>query len=220
LEKLAVFDFDGTLFNTQTIPFFIEQWDKLNYPKGNLRKAKANIIKIYFLHKFKLLNKENFRSRALSDFLVIFNNMNKEDIDEFFRRASKDAPLYFNKKILKELTKAKENHYHTVILSGCYENFLQYIANDLNINSIIGSKIQYDQYTKVDYSNPVEILSGKNKVESLIKRFPNIDFNQSIAYADSHTDIELLKRFSKSFAVNPDEKLREVAKNNNWDTIE
>jgi phosphoserine phosphatase len=30
----------------------------------------------------------------------------------------------------------------------------------------------------------------------------------------------LLKRFSKSFAVNPDEKLREVAENNNWDTIE
>jgi len=220
LDKLAVFDFDGTLFKAQTIPFFIKQWEKLNYPKSNLRKAKAKIIKIYFMNKFKLLDKGSFRARAIEDFLVIFDGMYKEDIDQFFKKASKDAPLYFNMKILKEIKTAKENRYHTVILSGCYENFLKYIANGLNINSIIGSKIIYNNYTKIDYNNPVDISRGNNKIESLIKRFPNIDFKQSIAYADSHTDIDLLDKFGTSYAVTPDEKLREVANLKDWSIIE
>lgn len=220
MRKIAVFDFDGTLFENQTIPYFIEQWEKHNYPKRNLRKAKAKIIKIYFLNKFKLLEKDKFRARAIKDFLIAFSDMYKEGIDEFFKNASKDAPLYFNKKILKEIKLAKENKYHTVILSGCYENFLKYIAKYLNINSIIGSKINYNQYFKINYTNPVKILSGNNKLEKLMEMFPDIDFKNSIAYADSHTDIELLSKFRSAYAVKPDQKLRDEALKNNWTIIE
>ncbi|MFP4456939.1 MAG: HAD family hydrolase [Clostridia bacterium] len=220
MKKLAVFDFDGTLFENQTIPYFIEQWEKLNYPKANLRRAKAKIIKIYFMNKFKILGKDEFRARAISDFLSAFTNMYQEDIDEFFYKASKDAPLYFNKKVLKEITIAKENNYYTILLSGCYENFLKYIANYLKINSFIGSKINYNEYDKIDFDNPVDILNGNNKLDKLLENFPDIDFKSSIAYADSHTDIELLSSFGKAYAVKPDQTLKEKALENNWIIIE
>lgn len=220
LKKIAVFDFDGTLFENQTIPYFIKQWEKHGYPKRNLRRAKAKIIKIYFLNKFKLMAKDQFRARAIRDFLIAFSDMYKEDIDKFFKDASQDAPLYFNKKILKEIKLSKDEKFHTVILSGCYENFLKYIAKYLNIKSIIGSKIKYNQYFKIDYNNPVDILSGDNKLEKLIEMFPDIDFKNSIAYADSHTDIELLSKFGKAYAVKPDQKLREEAIKNNWIIID
>lgn len=172
------------------------------------------------MNKVKILGKDKFRARAISDFLVAFSNMYQEDVDEFFNKASKDAPLYFNKKVLREIRIAKENNYETVILSGCYESFLKYIADYLKIDSIIGSKMNYNEYYKIDYDNPVDILNGNNKLEKLLEMFPEIDFENSLAYADSHTDIELLSNFGKAYAVKPDQTLREKAIENNWIILE
>lgn len=220
MKKLAVFDFDGTLLQIQTIPFFIQQWDKLEYSKISLRKAKAKIIKIFLLNKLKIMKTDEFRTRAMKDFLVIFSNMYKESIDEFFEKASKDAPLYFNGAILKQLKLAQEKKYQTVLLSGCYESFLKHIADDLNIDAIIGSTINYNQYYKIDYNNPVNLLSGSSKLERLKKIYSDIDFENSIAYGDSHTDIDLLSEFGTSFAVNPDKILREEAQKHNWEILD
>jgi len=30
--KLAIYDFDGTLFNEETIPYLLENWEKFNNP--------------------------------------------------------------------------------------------------------------------------------------------------------------------------------------------
>lgn len=59
--KLAIFDFDGTLFTKQTIPFFIEQWHKLNYSKSKLFIIKNRIIFLFIKYKLRLLPKEKLK---------------------------------------------------------------------------------------------------------------------------------------------------------------
>jgi HAD superfamily phosphoserine phosphatase-like hydrolase len=221
MQKLAVFDFDGTLFTAQTIPFFIDQWEELGYPKMPIRSAKSKIIKIYLLNKFKLMSTDKFRARAVSDFLVAFNNMYVEDIDEFFHKASQNATKYLRQIVIDEITKMKSENYHTVLLSGCYEGFLKHIAEDLDIDTIIGSKINYNEYFKVDAKNPAEVLGGFNKLKKISDHFSNqIDYKESYAYADSHTDAELLEAFGNPVAVFPNDRLLAIAKDKNYRVID
>ncbi len=221
MKKIAVFDFDGTLFKVQTIPFFIEQWEELNYPKMPIRSAKSKILKIYFLYKFKLLSEDKFRARAVSDFLVAFNNMYKEDIDEFFYKASLNALTHLRDSIIKEINRVKSEGYSTVLLSGCYESFLKCIANEVGIDNIIGSKINYNEYYKIDAANPANVLGGFNKLEKLNEFFQGqIDYENSLAYADSHTDLELLRAFGNPVAVHPNNDLISIAKDEGFRIID
>ncbi|MBV1914508.1 MAG: HAD-IB family hydrolase [Pseudomonadales bacterium] len=47
----------------------------------------------------------------------------------------------------------------------------------------------------------------------------NMDLQGSVFYSDSHNDIPLLEKVERAVAVDPDEALEEVAKNNGWEVI-
>ena len=65
-------------------------------------------------------------------------------------------------------------------------------------------------------------LAGPNKVyklEQYLQTTSKINWSESYAYADSKTDIALLKRFGHPVATYPDESLRQYAENHGWEII-
>jgi len=45
--KLAIFDFDGTLFPVETLPFLLSQWKKLKYSKTRYYKTYIFLMPLY-----------------------------------------------------------------------------------------------------------------------------------------------------------------------------
>jgi phosphoserine phosphatase len=45
--KLAIFDFDGTLFLEDTLPFLLKQWAKFGYSKLKLGIVYASLARLY-----------------------------------------------------------------------------------------------------------------------------------------------------------------------------
>lgn len=218
--KLAVFDFDRTLFPKDTIPYLMKQWYKLDYPKDKIAKVYIRLLPAYIAYKLKIGGSEankKLRNIAVEGFDELFKGMNKDEIELFFNKTSTNLLNELNKDVLEELTKAQNQGMHTVIISGAYEPLLQIVGKNLNIDTIIGTKLSYDNDGVYNYNQKLTIVEGDKKAEELEKYFTQkLDWENSYFYTDSMRDIKLLEMVGNPVVVNPDQNLLNHAKQQNW----
>jgi len=219
--KLAIFDFDGTLFKEETIPYLMDKWEELGYSKYARTTVRKKILKKYFLRKIRLLSKENFRKQATIDFLKIFDGMERQEIEEFFQKTSRNIDDTFNDKVLKEIHKAKKEGFTLVMVSGCFQIMLEMALKDLPFDYIIGTKLPIGD-TGINLDNDIEIISGMKKKDKVLNEFEgkNVDWENSKAFGDSLYDRFLMELTNNPTAVTPDDDLRSYANKNNWNIID
>ena len=218
--KLAVFDFDRTLFPKDTIPYLIKQWYKLDYPKSKIVKVYVRLLPAYIVYKLGIGSKKTnikLRNKAVEGFDEIFKGMSKNEIENFFYKTSENLNNELNKDIVAKVIEAQKKGMHTVIISGAYEPLLQIIGKSLNIDTVIGTKLPYDANEVYNYKQKLTLIEGDKKVDELEKYFiQDIDWQNSWFYTDSIRDIKLLELVGNPVAVNPDSHLLNHAKDNNW----
>ncbi|MDW7669606.1 MAG: HAD family hydrolase [Bacillota bacterium] len=219
--KLAIFDFDGTLFKEETIPFLMDKWEELGYSKYAKTAVKKKLLKKYFLNKIKLLSKESFRIQATLDFLKIFDGMNREEIETFFEKSCENIEDFYNKKVLDEIQKASSDGYNLVMVSGCFQIMLDIALRDLPFENIIGTKLPITD-NGINFDQDIEIVSGMKKKDMIVKSFNKglVEWKESKAYGDSLYDRYLMELTGSPTAVTPDDDLRSYAEKHNWNIID
>ncbi|MFZ7133169.1 MAG: HAD family hydrolase [Eubacteriales bacterium] len=219
--KLAIFDFDGTLFPKETLPFLLMQWKKLHYSKSKYIKTYVSLITLYIKYKLGIESKfsrEQMKLMAVGKFNKIFEDLTEQEIKEYFDKSAKALEGLLNKSVVSEVEAAREDGYHTVLLSGSYEYLLNNIGDYLKFDTVIGTKVYFNK-NLYDSSKEPEIYSGESKLKKIYKEFKSIDWEASRAYADSYSDIYLLQSVGQPVAVNPDTKLKTIAIELDWRII-
>jgi len=219
--KLAIFDFDGTLFKKETIPYLMDKWEELGYSKYAKTTVKKKILKKYFFKKIKLLSKENFRIQATLDFLKIFDGMNRDEIETFFEKSCINIEDFYNEKVLEEIKKASKDGYKLVMVSGCFQLMLDEALKELPFDRIIGTNIPIAD-NGINFEQDIEIISGMKKKDMILKSFDKrlVEWKESKAYGDSLYDKYLMELTGSPTAVTPDDNLRSHAKKHNWNIID
>jgi len=220
--KLAVFDFNGTLFPKETIPFLISCWKKFGYSKLNLYKLYLILAPLILKYRYPFLTKmsiEEMKVEFMYRFIHIFKGMEKEEIEEFFVKVEEEAHQYYNPKVLERLKKFKKKDYEVVLLSGTFFELLEPISKRLETDNILGSTILEDREESLD---ELSVLSGSLKLKALKKEYNNsdIDWDRSYAFGDSIDDLSLLQAVGNPVAVNPEDSLRAVAEGEGWEIID
>jgi len=221
--KIAIFDFDGTLFPIETIPFLIKQYSKLGYSKFKQVRMIASLIPDFLMYKLeKNPDKERFRHKAVYKFLSLFEDMAKEEVDSFFKQNVEVIAGLLDEEVVAEVVKRKEEGYHTVLLSGCFDMLLTPLGEALGFDEIVGTQLVFTAYdnqkVRMISSTPIHIISGENKLSAAkgLGYGEDVDWNESIGYADSSYDQPMLELVGHKVAVNPDEKLRIIAEKKQW----
>lgn len=221
--KLAIFDFDGTLFPKDTLPYLLSQWYRLKYSKTKLLKVYLPLIPLYIKYKTGMnseLTREEMRIMAVKGFNGLFTNMTEEDVNEYFTNAGQSITNLLNNAVVNEVYNAHHAGFHTVILSGAYSLFLKSIGEYLGVDTIIGTEIHFKN-GKFDDHKEIDLVSGSSKVEKLQNHFKeqSIDWSESYAYGDSYSDLQLLELIGNPIVVNPDHDLQLIASQRKWRTI-
>ncbi len=221
--KIAIFDFDGTLFPSDTLRFLLSYWKKERYSKFKYYKTYISLMGMFMIYKVRIkfnISSQEMKNKALQSFNNIFTGMNEDEVVNYLNNCAEGIIKFLNPKVVEEVRKAKKEGYHLVLLSGTYELLLRKVADYLEIDTVIATKMYFknglfDQYTKLD------IISGSKKLEQFNKYFKdiNVDLELSLAFADSYSDIHILKTVGQAVVVNPDDKLREIAIENDWRII-
>ncbi|MFW5985900.1 MAG: HAD family hydrolase, partial [Halanaerobiales bacterium] len=167
--RLAIFDYNGTIFPQETLRFLLEEWKNQGYSRLRYYKIYLSVFPLYLRYKAGFnfsLSKEEMERRAVEKFSWIFKGMKNDEIQEFFTTAEMTARNYYNREIIRELKIVKTKNYHTVLLSGAFSCLLQQAADGLGIETVIGSRLGLANH-RYNPGTGMEIISGSNKLARL-----------------------------------------------------
>jgi len=216
--KLAIFDVDGTLFNGNLGIEFI----KVLVQKELFTKEIGEKIFDWY-NKYK--NSEVEKSIAVDEIYKLYatgmKGINKVKADEISLETWQKVNGKMYKFVPKMVDLFKKQNYLIILLSGSLIEMVRILGNELQINeeNIMAGEIEIidDFYTGNIISYPG---SADQKIEALMKLIQkkdiNVDWKNSIAMGDNERDLKVLEMVGKPIAFNPNEKLRNVAKNNGW----
>ena len=221
--KVALFDFDGTLYPHETFEILIEKIKKHPDYKKVYNKFIRSFGPIYIGYKLKLVSKLTMQNKALEKYIHSFKGRNKEDIESFFREIADKMADDMRPTLVEQLRKLKEDNYYIVLVSGAFMPLLEAIFKTDTVDYIFGSVIHYDE-GKLDHKKKFNRLHSGMKVKLLKEHFNNtgvsVDWENSLAFSDSYSDIQMLELVGNPVAVQPDQKLLKIATEKNWKIYE
>lgn len=217
--KLAIYDFDGTYIDVQTLPYLFKLWKESGLNLRQHRKIWRKIMRRYLWHKFNLFgwNKQTFRANAMQLTIDMFHSVSSEELTTFLKLFHDRLQEHIPAKIKDQLKQDKDDGYLTVLLSGNYDIILEQFLID-GFDRVIGTDSKNGDGLK--RSEEVEIIINQKKAEAIRTHFPEADYQASKAYADSYYDLPILDLVGHPVAVGPDEELRALALEKAFEIIE
>lgn len=207
----ALFDFDGTIIAGYSATAMLQEKIKRREMTAEEVVQTLNVIAQYSTGNMGF-------SGLMSGAAKFMKGVTEESYFEFGEELYEK---HIAKKVYPEARALIEAHQakgHTVaIVSSATIYQIEPTARDLDIEHVLCS--QYEVENGEFTGNIIRPLCfGEGKViasEKLAERM-HLDLDKSYFYSDSYDDIELLERVGKPRPLNPNGKLREAAKENEW----
>jgi len=120
---------------------------------------------------------------------------------------------------LRLVQQHRERGEKVYVVSATLQEIVEHIADDLGFDGAIGStcEIVDGVYT----GKTLRAAHGEGKARALreLAAAEGLDLAASTAYSDSYSDVPFLEAVGHPVAVNPDRKLRRIARLRGWPTI-
>lgn len=218
--RVAIFDFDGTLYSKETYQLMMNHLK--NHPVYHTRYKHfiRAVMPPYIGHKMKIYPKSQMRIRSMQVYLDALKGLSVDELDEYFEEIANKMHGDFNEQVLSRLHQHATDHVHIMLVSGAYSPLLHIVTKGMPIDTIIGTDIPVNKRI-IDTKVPLYHVQGKRKNEQIEAALADkkIDWKNSFAYADSHSDLSVLNLVGNPVAVQPEQRLRTIAEKRNWEII-
>lgn len=221
MQKLAIFDFDGTLLMKDTLPILALEWRRQHRSRLNYLLMYSAILPCMLGYKLRIVSRDSFRYLALTSFRQLFRRMTPAEIEAFFDNAYEGLQPYFNPLVLTAIHDSTSNGYKAVLVSGAYSQLLRSVAKNLGIDLYVGSEMTFREGV-FDHRAQQGVIEGQLKLDMLLDglRGEEIDWLGSRSYGNSFSDIPIMEVAGEPVAVNPDSRLREHALKHGWSILD
>ncbi len=209
-QGIDFFDVDHTLTKKSSGRHFIV----LGVRKGIFPiKVLVSIPYYYIYYRFGNLKLESIK-RGFPELKGIKKSELEELSRETFERKLIHDIYPEAKKIIEELLKSGRE---VVLATSSVDVIVRPLADYLNIKHIIATELEYsnDICTGALVEAPIFADEKKRKVLEFIER-RGVSPEECSFYSDSIHDLPLLEAVGKPVVVNPDPRLKSIAKQRNW----
>ena len=217
-EKTAAFyDVDGTLIKTNIVHSFA--FYALRQPEllKSFLKITQTTLSIPLFVAADVISRKWFNEifykmyrGASEDRLVVL-------AEELFDKAIKPNLYARSKGLIEE---SRRSGCRQVLVTGALDFTIKPLARYLEVDDVIANRLEFvDGYANGKLTKP--FIAGVTKSD-VIRKYADenaIDLSQSYAYSDSYSDYPMLTVVGHPTAVNPDFRLRSVARAYHWPMI-
>lgn len=218
--RVAIFDFDGTLYSKETFQLMMDHLK--NHPVHHLRYRKfyRAILPPYLGHKLKIYPEKKMRERSVQAYLSALQTFSQSDLEQYFGEIAEKMHDDMNPRVVERLKQHVENNDHVMLVSGAFMPLLNAVTKQLPIKTIIGTEVPYKEDI-LDHRTPVSHIQGPLKTEKIQEALTGkeIDWSNSAAYGDSFSDLPVLELVGNPVAVRPEPRLRKVAEQRKWEIL-
>lgn len=218
--RVAIFDFDGTLYAEETFKLLMNHLKE--HPKygTKFKRFYRSIVPPYIANKLKLYPDAKMKERSMQLYIEAFDGITEKEMIAYFDELTKPVQQDFNQSVLARLQQHQADNLDILLVSGAYTQFLHQVTAGISFHQIIGTEISYKD-NKVHTKTPIIHVNGTRKTENILQALQGqqIDWENSYAYGDSFSDLPVLELVGNPVAVNPEEKLKLIAKERDWEII-
>jgi len=214
----SYFDVDGTLVKTNLVHpliFFMTNQQNPMRALGSLLKVG---LKVPSLIKSELTDRGSFNELLFEGYAGMSEDRLLELADEAFDTVVRPA-LYPEAKDL--VAQVKRAGHRVVLVSGSPDFILDRLARLLDADEVIGNRLEFrDGMATGRIKRP--LVAGPEKA-TIIKNHAKehgYDLDDCAAYSDSLSDVPMLSVVGRPAAVNPDFRLRALAKTHRWPVLD
>lgn len=209
--RLCFFDMDKTL---------IAENSGLSFMRYSLRRKKTSRWKVYksmidyMRYRLDLLDMEKAYRESLKDLIGICEEELAQFCQEWFQDAVKNL-------IYPQAQECVEKHLSLGDTVAIISNSMTYAVNPLarylNVPHVLSTQLEVRAGVFTGkYIEPLCFRQGKVFWAEKLALELGKDLSESIFYSDSITDLPLLERVRYPRVVNPDMRLRIIAKRRGW----
>jgi len=199
-QKIAVFDFDGTLFQGDATKDFC--WF---YYRKNPLKSYYFLVQLayWFINHLGLMSTTKFKSK----FIAFLNNNDAKQIEDLLTLFWEQKRAFVREHLLNEITELKKNGVHIVVVSASPELFIKDFCLTLGIDAVIGTQLM----VKNNKYSLLKNCRGKEKLVRLKQAIPGFEIVS--AYSENEDDTALLKLAKNGYWVDKKGEMSPVKQN-------
>lgn len=184
-QTIAAFDFDGTITTKDTL------FDFIAFYFGKKKLLAGLIILSPMLVFYKLgFIKNNIAKEKL--FSYFFKNTPVEEFNSVCCKYSKRINTIIREKTIERIKWHQQQGHLTIIISASVKNWIAPWAEEMNFDKILATEISVQADSIIGKFSSKNCY-GQEKVNRLLREYPDKSQYTLYAYGDSNGDTELLK---------------------------
>jgi len=217
-NKIAIFDVDGTLIDSQSQQLFLKYMRRKNLINFI---AYFRIMVWFILYKLGLIK----NPKEIMDYAFSFLNSFEDErisklVNDFF---TNDLKAHLFPDAVALVKKHQENGDQVFLVSNALEYIVKEIGRYLNIDidNCIGTKLEVKDGLLTGHILG-DMVYSSNKITVIRSAFERNQVvpEETWGYSDHISDIELLKFVDHPTAVNPDRQLKEEFETRGWPIVQ
>lgn len=212
---LVIFDLDNTLLHGDSD----YEWGQFLVAKKLVDEKEYEAANKVFYDDYKNGTLDIFKFSAFSFKPLSIRSM--EELDKLHKEFMQTIILPIITEKSRALVKKHKELNDTLLIITATNSFVtRPIATELGIENLLATepKVVNGRYTTEVEGTPCFQTGKITRLNEWLKD-NNETMQGSVFYSDSHNDISLLEAVDTAIAVDPDDKLREVAGERGWDVI-
>lgn len=218
MAAASYFDVDGTLVKSNlfdSLLFYVMNQQNPIAGAGRIARTLASVPALFAAEQ---VDRGTFNDLLFRGYQGISEDRLLDLADEAFDNVMRPALF---KGALDLVARAKKAGHRVVLLSGSPDFILQRMARLCDADDVIGNRLQIKDGLATGKLLP-PIVAGPEKAR-IIKDYAKkhgFDLDECAAYSDSMSDVPMLSVVGRPAAVNPDFRLRMLAKTHRWPVLD
>ncbi|MFJ5769667.1 haloacid dehalogenase-like hydrolase [Psychrobacillus sp. NPDC093180] len=130
--RVAIFDFDGTLYAEETFKLLMNHLKEHPIYRTKYKRFYRSIVPPYIANKLKLYPDAKMKARSMQLYIEAFDGIAEKEIVTYFDELTKAVQKDFNQAVLARLEKHQAENIHILLVSGAYTQFLHQVTAGRN----------------------------------------------------------------------------------------
>lgn len=214
----SYFDVDGTLVKTNLVHPTLYYLRNQATPLKSLRHLGRALVKAPTMAMAELRDRRLFNELLYSAYAGVSEDRLEVLSEEIHQDVILPALFPFARDLVQQ---AKQARHEVVLISGALECVLRHLADDLGADAVIANRLEMkDRRATGKLLRPVVAGPIKARLIRDHAAARGHDLDECYGYSDSYSDVPMLSVVGHPAAVNPDSRLRLLAKAYSWPTLE
>jgi HAD superfamily hydrolase (TIGR01490 family) len=216
--KAAFFDIDGTLISTNVVHAYGYYAMNQGSATGIIGRTLSTAASLPLFGALNLLDRKIFNEFFYRSYEGLSEDRLLTLTEDLFEDVIKDAIYPMAQDLIDE---ARRADCRIVLVTGALDFTMTPLARHLGADDLIANRMQFVGGVATGKVIP-PIIEGANK-SNVIREYcdkHHISLMQSHAYSDSASDYAMLTVVGRPTAVNPDLRLRALARSYNWPILD